>query len=49
MAGRQESGQAGSNILCVHCDAFSLIATDDAQEANVPVLGFLQTTYSMTS
>ena len=30
MAGRQEQWPRGIKFLCVHCDAYSLMATDDA-------------------
>ena len=46
MAGRQEQWPSGIKFLCVHCDASSMIASDDAQEALVPVRGFLQITKS---
>ena len=46
MVGRQEQWPSGIKFLCVHCDASSMMAADDAQEALVPVCGFLQTTYS---
>ena len=46
MAGRQEQWPSGIKFLCVHCDASSMMAADDAQEALIPVRGFLQTTYS---
>ena len=40
MAGRKEQWPSGIKLLCVHCDAPSLIAKDEAQEAVVPVRGF---------
>ena len=45
-AGRQEQWPSGIKFLCVHCDASSMNAAGDAQEAVVPVRGFLQTTQS---
>ena len=46
MVVRQEQWPpTGIKFLCVHCDASSLMATDDAREAIVPVCVFLQTTY----
>ena len=45
-AGRQEQWQSGIKFLCVHCDASSMMAADNSQEAIVPVRGFLQTTQS---
>ena len=45
MAGRQEQWPSGIKFVCVHCDTFSLVATDDAQEAIVPVHGFHQKIY----
>ena len=44
--GRQEQWQSRIKILYVHCDASSMTAAGDAQEAVVPVRGFLQTTQS---
>ena len=50
MAGRQKQWPRGIKFFCVHCDASSMMAADNAQEAFVPVtltvLGFLQTTQS---
>ena len=37
MAGRQEQWPSGIKFLCVHCDASSMMAADDAQEALIPV------------
>ena len=45
-AGRQEQWPSGIKFLCVHCDASSMTAAGDTQEAVVPVRGFLQTTQS---
>ena len=46
MAGRQEQWPSGIKFLCVHCDASSMMASDDAQGALVPVRGFHQITQS---
>ena len=45
-ARRQEQWPSGIKFLCVHCDASSIMAADDVQEAVVPVRGFLRTTQS---
>ena len=45
-AGRQEQWPSWIKFLCLHCDASSMTATGVAQEAVVPVRGFLQTTQS---
>ena len=34
MAGRREQWPSGIKFLCVHCDASSMMAADDAQEAH---------------
>ena len=36
MAGHQEQWQSEIKFLCVHCDASSMMAADDEQEALVP-------------
>jgi hypothetical protein len=39
----------GIRYICVHCDISALMDTDDADEAEIPVRGFLQTTNSRMS
>ena len=46
MVGRQEQWPSRIKFLGVHCDASSMMAADDVQEAVVPVRGFVQTTQS---